>query len=340
MARITITDVARMAGVSKATVSRVMNGNYGYIKDETREKVLDAIQKLEYRPSSVARSLASNRTQTTGILVSDVGNPFYANVIHGVEDVAFEHGYDLFLCNTNYDEERGLAIVQSLIDKRVDGVFIMSSSMSNDWIRELNKNSIPSVILDWQVTMEAPCVAEIQIDYEVGIKQAVEHLIELGHQRFAHISGPLSLETARDRKDAFVYHLAENGIDKDQIVIVEGDLKIEGGRKALPEILASPIKPTAIFTANDMTAMGVIGASRRANIRIPEDISLVGLDDTWLAAQMDPPLTTVALPNYYIGKLAMETLLKILERSKDNSEQIKEVVSTELVIRETTERQE
>jgi len=340
MARITIADVAKMAGVSKATVSRVMNGNYGYIKDDTREKVLDAISKLGYRPSSVARSLTSKRTQTAGILVSDVGNPFYANVIHGVENIAFGHSYNLFLCNINYDEERGMDIVRSLIDKGVDGIFVMSSSVSNEWIRELIKNNVPSVILDWQVTIDDPRVAEIKVDYDAGIKQAVEHLIELGHQRFAHISGPLSLKTARDRKNAFEYHLAENGVDEDQIVIVEGDLKIEGGRKALPEILASPVKPTTIFAANDMMALGVLGASHRANIRIPEDISLVGLDDTWLAAQMDPPLTTVALPNHHIGELAMETLLKIMERSKDDSEQIKEVVSTELIIRETTAKQE
>lgn len=336
MARITIEDVAKLAGVSKATVSRVMNGNYAYIKDETRKNVMDTIEKLGYRPSSVARSLTSKRTQTAGILVSDVGNPFYANVIHGVEDIAFRHGYDLFLCNTNYDEDRGMAIVRSLIDKRVDGVFVMSSAMSNDWIRELIKNHVPAVILDWQVTINDPSVAEIQVDYETGIRQAVDHLVELGHRTFAHISGPLELKTARERRDAFLRRLGEHGIGDSQIVVVEGDLKIDGGRQAFQKIIASSLKPTAIFAANDMMAMGVLAASRKTGFSIPGDISLVGLDDTWLAAQMDPPLTTVALPNYQIGTLAMETLFEILEHSGDVTQQIRKTVTTALVVRETT----
>ena len=212
----------------------------------------------------------------------------------------------------------------------------MSSSMSNEWVRELIKSNVPAVILDWQVTIDDPSVAEIKVNYEIGIKQAVDHLVALGHETFAHISGPLNLKTAQDRRDAFLRNLSGHNIDGSQVVIVEGDLKIEGGRQAFQKIMDSSLNPTAIFAANDMMAMGVLGASRKAGISIPEDISLVGLDDTWLAAQMDPPLTTVALPSYEIGALAMSTLFEILEHSDDIEQQIKKIVSTELVVRETT----
>ena len=148
MSRPTIVDVADIAGVSKATVSRVLSGNAEYMRVETRERVLAAIAELDYRPSSVARSLTSKRTQTAGILVSDIGNPFYPEVIRGVEDVALNNSYNIFLCNTGYDLVRGMTYIRSLIDQQVDGALIMSSTMSDDWVLELAKHNIPNVVLD------------------------------------------------------------------------------------------------------------------------------------------------------------------------------------------------
>ena len=337
MSRTTIADVARVAGVSKATVSRVLSGNYEYMKPDTRNSVQEAIEKLGYRPSSVARSLTSNRTNTAAILVSDVGNPFYADVIHGVEDEAFKGKYDVFLCNTNYDLERGLAFIRSLIDKRVDGVMIMSSSMSDVWLAELSKNNVPAVVLDWEVKAAGANVSTIGVDYSVGIQAAVDHLIALGHRHLAHVSGPLQLQTARDRRNAFLSALAKHGIPVEAAPVIEGDLQIAGGRQAITQIMKMSPRPTAVFTANDMTAIGLIAAARSRGLEVPRDLSVIGLDDIWLAEQSDPPLTTVGLPRYQIGQLAMQMLFDLLDTGKERpSTPVRRQVETSLVVRQTT----
>jgi LacI family transcriptional regulator len=337
MSRTTIADVAKVAGVSKATVSRVLSGNYEYMKPATRKRVESAIEKLGYRPSSVARSLTSNRTHTTALLVSDVGNPFYADVIHGVEDKAFKENYDVFLCNTNYDLERGLAFIRSLIDKRVDGVLIMSSSMSDLWLAELSRSNVPAVVLDWEVKAGGANVSTIGVDYAVGIEAAVDHLVALGHRHFAHVSGPLELQTARDRRNAFWTALAKHGIPVEAAPVIEGTLRIEGGRAAVAQLLRMQPRPTAVFAANDLTALGIIAAARAHGLHVPQDLSVVGLDDVWLAEQTDPPLTTVSLPRYEIGQLAMQLLFDLLDESeKRPSTPVRRQVQTGFVARQST----
>jgi len=337
MPRTTIADVAKVAGVSKATVSRVLNGNYEYMKPRTRIRVEEAIDKLGYRPSNVARSLTSNRTSTVAILVSDVGNPFYADVIHGVEDEAFKKNYDVFLCNTNYDLNRGLAFIRSLIDKRVEGVMIMSSRMSDLWLAELNRNNVPAVVLDWEVKAMGADVSTIGVNYAIGIQAAVDHFIALGHQRFIHVSGPLHLQTARDRRDAFWSALARHGIPVESVPVIEGDLQIEGGRQAIKTIAKLSPQPTAVFAANDLTAMGIIAGARAQGIEVPRDLSVVGLDNIWLAEQADPPLTTVNLPRYEIGQLAIQMLFDLLDSSSERpSTPVRREVTTSLVVRQST----
>ncbi|MBE2223073.1 MAG: LacI family DNA-binding transcriptional regulator [Anaerolineae bacterium] len=337
MSRTTIADVAKVAGVSKATVSRVLSGNYEYMRPNTRTKVENAIEKLGYRPSSVARSLTSNRTNTAAILVSDVGNPFYADVIHGVEDVAFKGHYDVFLCNTNYDLDRGLAFIRSLVDKRVDGVMIMSSSMSDLWLAELSKNNVPAVVLDWEVKAAGANVSTIGFDYSAGIQTAVDHLIALGHQHLVHVSGPLQLQTARDRRNAFWSALAKHGIPIESAPVIEGDLQIAGGRQAIEKIMGLSPRPTAVFTANDMTAIGLIAAARAKGIEVPRDLSVIGLDDIWLAEQLDPPLTTVGIPGYELGQLTMQMLFDLLDASGERpATPVRRQIETSLVVRQST----
>ena len=337
MPKITIADVAKAAGVSKATVSRVLSGNYEYMKPATRSRVEDAIGLLEYRPSSVARSLTSKRTNTAAILVSDVGNPFYADVIHGVENEAFKGNYDVFLCNTNYDVDRGLALIRSLIDKRVDGVMIMSSSMADSWLIELKKNDVPTVVLDWEVKAINANASTIGIDYAGGIRAAIADLIALGHRQIVHVSGPLTLRTAQERRDAFWSALANYGIPIEEAPVIEGDLQIGGGRKALEQILALSPRPTAVFAANDLTAIGIIGAARAHGLRIPEDLSVIGLDDIWLAEQFEPPLSTVALPRYEIGQLAMQMLFDLLDSPEGRpATPVRRQVKTSYTERNTT----
>jgi len=336
----TIADVARLAGVSKSTVSRVLRGETHYIRAETCEKVLSSIAELDYRPSSVARSLVSKRTHTVGLLVSDVGNPFYPEVIHGVEDKAFAHGYQVFLCNTSYDLQRGLTFIRSLVDRQVDGILVMTSSVSDDFVRELVDNRTAGVLLDWKLEQtlgDAGHIGAIQVDFENGIRAAVEHLMALGHRRFAHVSGPLQLHTSCTRRDVFLDALEKHGIDKEQVLVIEGNLRIDGGRRALAEVLAPVQPPTAVFCANDLTAIGLVWAAKEEGLRVPEDVSVVGLDDIQLASEISPALSTVAMPRCKIGHMAMEMLIELLESPEMESKgQLQNQIETRLVIRQSS----
>ncbi len=337
MARTTIADVAKVAGVSKATVSRVLSGNYEYMREDTRLNVEEAIEKLGYRPNKIARSLTSNRTNTAAILISDVGNPFYSDVIHGVEDVAFDGNYDVFLCNTKYDTDRGLTFIRSLIDKRVDGILFMSSSVSDLWLEEMRRNNVPVVVLDWEVNAPGSIVSTIGVDFALGIQEAADHLVSLGHRHVVHVSGPLNLRTARDRRDAFLHGMNKHGISTEGIPVIEGNLQIDGGKRAFEQMMALPQKPTAVFTANDLTALGIIAGARAHGLSVPQDISVIGLDNIWLAEQVDPPLTTVSLPRYEIGQLAMEMLFDLLAPSDDQATKtVHRTVESKLVIRQST----
>ena len=317
--------------------SRVLSGRAEYMRDETRQRVEQAIERLNYRPSSVARSLTSKRTHTAGILISDVGNPFYPEVIHGVEDTAFKDGYDVFLCNTNYDEKRGMAFVRSLIDKRVDGVLIMSSSMSDDWLAELARNNVPAVVLDWEVQDAKGNLSLLRVDYQKGVQEAVDHLVELGHSQFVHVSGPVELPTTHWRQEAFLNALEKHSIPASDVMIIEGNLRIEGGREAMRMIAEKAVGKTAVFSANDLMAMGILAEARALGIKIPDDMSVIGLDDIWLSTQTDPPLTTVALPRYEIGQTAMQLLFELLKNPREKeAEPLFAHVETGLTIREST----
>lgn len=336
MSRVTIADVAREAGVSKATVSRVLSGNYTHMRAATREKVERAIRDLSFRPSSVARSLTSKRTHTVGVIVSDVGNPFYPDVLRGVEDVGLENGYNAFVCSSNYDAQRGLTFIELLLDKAVDGVLIMSSSASPEWIEALAQHDVPVVVLDWDHAQGAR-VSAISVDFVSGESEAAHYLYHLGHRHFAHVSGPLRLQTSRDRRDAFVNALLGLGVPAEQIAVVEGNMLIEGGRQAFRQLLMRAQRPTAVFAANDLMAMGLLAEARAANFEVPRALSVVGLDDIWMASQTDPPLTTVALPRYEIGSLAMNILMQMLQEADSGEPNTQNVsVSTHLIVREST----
>lgn len=340
MRRVNIADVASAAGVSKSTVSRVLTGKTDYMREETRERVEQTIHDLGYRPSSVARSLTSKRTLSVGLLISDVENPFYPEVIHGVEDVALAHGYNVFLCNTNYEMARGMKFVRSLADKQVDGALLMMSSMSDHLVMELANHHIPTVVLDWQLKFVDSKVGTIAVDFDTGIRAAATHLAKLGHRRISHVSGPLNLQTARVRRDIFIEELSAHDINPDQVAVVEGNFRIDGGRKALTQLLSLPKPPTAVFAGNDLTALGILWAARGHGLRIPEDLSVVGFDNIHLAAEVNPPLTTVGLHRHQIGSTAMQMLLDIMsefQQSQSDTVHHKQV-ECQLVIRQSTSR--
>jgi DNA-binding LacI/PurR family transcriptional regulator len=333
MKRVTIKDVALRSGVSKSTVSHVLNQTR-FVEDQTKQKVLQAIRELNYRPSSIARSLVSQRTGTAGLLISDVGNPFYHDVILGVEEVALANGYSIFLCNTGYDLQRGMKYIRSLVDRLVDGIMFMSSNMNIDMIMEVHANSIQSVVLDWGGTNVSEMAATITIDFNIGICEAVRHLIEFGHKRIAFAGGPTNMWTAKIRKQAFLNAIEDCQPIVEGIVLTEGNLRIEGGYQIFEELSRLSPRPTAVIAANDLTALGIMWAARNAGYRLPEELSIVGLDNIDLASRVTPTLTTIALPRYEIGRLAMQNLLTLIHdplQPKNN-----QLVDTHLIVREST----
>lgn len=337
MERVTLADVAKYARVSPSTVSHVIN-NTRFVTEETRQQVLQAISALNYYPNQVARSLIVKRTYTAGLLITDVGNPFYHRIILGVENVALANGYSVFLFNASYDQARSIKYIRSMIERRADGILLMSSRMSEDILDEATRHNIPTVVLDWN-EFEVQKAGAVSFDFDNGIRQAITHLIELGHRRFAHVSGDLELWTARIRRDLFLSILAEHGVDPASVPVIEGNFQIDGGRRALHQLMDAAERPTAIFTINDLTAIGLMIEAKHLGLSVPEDFSVVGVDDIALAAEMTPALTTIAIPGYQVGEQCMTMLLDMLNRAEDDSLEhtdYRRVVKTELIVREST----
>ena len=306
-----IKDVAREAGVSTATVSHVINKTK-YVTDETREKVLRAIERCNYYPNAHARTLASGRSKIIGLLVSDISNPFFPELIKSIEAEAFERGYNVILLNTNYDARRAADYVRRLIEFKVAGVAMMTAESDPALIEELARKSVNVVFFD-SPGVAREHMSNVLIDYAGGIEEAVRHLVSLGHRRIAHIAGSGSLRSGVIRREAFFDSMARH-LPGERALSYEGDFKFEGGRAAAAEIMAAGELPTAVVAANDMMALGAMQELRAAGLSIPRDISVVGFDDIAFAALAEPPLTTVCSPRAEIGRRAVEALMMTIER--------------------------
>jgi LacI family transcriptional regulator len=328
-----IKDVAREAGVSTATVSHVIN-NSRFVTDQTREKVLSAIEKCNYYPNAHARSLASGRSHMLGVLVSDIANPFFPELVKSIESAAFERGYDLILLNTNYDAERTSGYIKRLIQRKVAGVALMTSEMDASLIDELARCHVSVVFLDSGSAGE--CMSNLLVNYESGIDEAIRHLVGLGHRRIAYIGGPSRLRSANKRLEAFRASLARHLPDSASATVYEGDFRLEGGRRAAREMLEAGAMPTAVVVANDMMALGVMQECRVKGLRIPLDLSVIGFDDIAFAELTDPPLTTVCLPRIELGRRAVEALMMTIERA--DRQGVEMHIQTQLVVRGSTAR--
>ncbi|MEZ5426895.1 MAG: LacI family DNA-binding transcriptional regulator [Pyrinomonadaceae bacterium] len=326
-----IKKVAEHAGVSTATVSRLINKT-SYISPGTAKKVWRAIEELGYHPNVNARGLASGKSSLLGLIVSDIVNPFFPDLVKSFDEAALHHGYEIITANTNYDETRTLLRVRRLIERRVDGVAIMTSEMDQALVDELSTRGIPIVFLDTGKVKEN--ISNIRIDYEQGVSQAVNHLLELGHRRIGYISGPLGLKSARIRRSAFLKFLKKKGIIEEKELVTIGDYKISGGKKAMEKLLKLEDRPTAVLTSNDLTAIGAMQALRSHGLHVPEDVSLIGFDDIALAATTDPPLTTVNVSRVKVAECAFESLLELIKHKTQKGREVH--VGTHLVIREST----
>jgi DNA-binding LacI/PurR family transcriptional regulator len=326
-----IKDVAHEAGVSTATVSHVINGTK-YVTDDTRKRVLDAIERCEYYPNAHARSLASGRSNMLGLLISDISNPFFPEVVKSIEAAAFEHGYNVILLNTNYDPERAAEYVRRLSELKMAGVALLTSELDSELFHEITRRQI-SVVFD-STDLAGERMSNICVDYAAGIEEAVRHLVSLGHRRIAHIAGASRIPSGVVRRDAFLDFVARYLPDEPPPAVYEGDFRLDGGRRAASEMLAAPELPTAVVAANDMMALGAMREFRKAGLSIPGDISVVGFDDIAFAALSEPPLTTVCSPRVEIGRRVVEALVSMIERPDHGGVELR--IPTHLITRDST----
>jgi len=300
---LTIRDVAKAAGVSTATVSNVLNKT-GKVGRRTHHIVLSAVKRLGYFPNAHARHLASRDSRTLGIIVSDIVNPFFPEVIKGFETRARQLGYDAILSDTNYDPRRTQEAAERMMEHNVRGVAIMTSEISLRLIHELARRRIAVTFLDL-----APVrghVSKLRIDYFSGIKQIVDHLYQRGHRRIAFVAGRPKLKSNVARLQAYEKCMADLGLEAGPVI--PGDLRYEGGLAAGSAIAKLAPRPTAVMAINDLTAVGVIKGLLKAGVRVPQDVSVTGFDNTRLAEYSNPSITTVDVHRDMLGQMAADAL--------------------------------
>jgi LacI family transcriptional regulator len=307
---VTIRDVSVRAGVSIATVSRVLAG-IGNSKPETTTAVRDAVAELGYRPSGVARSLRMRRTRTLGLIVTDIQNPFFPELVQAADDAARAIGYSILLGSAAYDEHRAKHYMDLMVDRRVDGMIIASSQLTGESLDWLVSAPIPAVAVNAEPG-DLP-VTVITSDNEGGSQQAVEHLVGLGHRRIAYVMGAPYFTAARPRYTGFREACAGAGIAVADAPAFEGEGQYDSGARAAAEILSLGTGVSAIVCYNDLTAIGVLGALRAAGQRVPDDFSVVGFDDIAAASWVTPALTTIAQQKAEMGRLAVGRLASAMD---------------------------
>ena len=298
--------VASRAGVSTATVSRTINQS-ARVNSETAARVHRAIDALNFIPNTNARALGSGRSHLLGLIISDITNPFFPELVKAFEDFAISQGQEVLIGNTNYDPERTVHCVTRMLQRKVDGVAVMTSEMDDHLVDLLKRRQVPVVFLDNGVASSG--VSTVHVNYPAGVEMAVSHLSALGHKRIAFISGPLRLASARLRFRAFVEGGAGDQLKANPSFVQEGNHRHDGGYDAMRRILQSRIRPTAVLASNDLTAIGALGAIAEHGLRVPHDISVIGFDDIQLSGYTSPPLTTIRVPHPEIARITVQALL-------------------------------
>ena len=308
--RVTIRDVALRASVSTATVSRVLAG-IGSPRPVTAAAVKSAADELGYRPSGVARSLRTQRTRTLGLIVTDIANPFFPELVKAADDRARELGYSILLGTAAYDERQTMRYLNLMADHRVDGMIVASSQLSDEGWNWLSASPVPVVVANAEP--HGPSVTVITSDNLGASRVAVEHLVGLGHRRIGYVRGPERFTAAVPRVEGFRSACADAGLDPSETPVIDGEGDVESGDRAAAEMLARHPNVTAISCYNDLTAIGLLRGLREAGRRVPDDISVVGLDDIAAASWTAPSLTTVAQRKAEMGRLAVESIVEALE---------------------------
>jgi DNA-binding LacI/PurR family transcriptional regulator len=326
-----ISQVAKRANVSTATVSRTINAK-GTVSHQTAERVWEAVRALDYHPNSNARALVSGRTNLLGLIISDITNPFFPELVKSFEQVASKHGFEIIVGNTDYDPGRMSHCVRRMLERQVDGVAVFTSEMEKGLISQLEGRRLPIVFLDTGKVRER--ISNIKVNYERGIQEAIQHLFHLRHKRIGFISGPLELRSAQIRRTAFLKWLGQCGLLVDDRLIQSGNHKIDGGESAMERLLTLNKTPTAVLASNDLTAIGALRAIYNARLRVPNDISIVGYDDIDFSQFTQPPLTTVRLSRAELAEKALEALLSAIPEKSGIGREFH--VDTHLIVRGST----
>ncbi len=330
---VSIRDVARRADVSIATVSRAVN-RIPTVDTELAERVWKAVGDLGYLPNTQARALVSGRSRMLGLVVSEITNPFFPELVQGFENLAVGQGYEVMVGSTNYDSARTESLIRRMLQRSVDGIAVMTFGIEENLVQKLVNREFPLVFVD--AGPQLPNLRVLKVDYGEGIRQAVQHLAALGHRVIAFISGPLRLRSAVARRDAFLKSMDELGLIVPAEHIVEGDHTMEGGMGAMERLIALSELPTAVLCSNDMTAIGVLHALFRTDYKVPQDISVVGYDDIHLVQFMLPPLTTVQMSCKELAAAAVEALRAGIEKDHSQATKIEWHIPTRLVVRQST----
>jgi DNA-binding LacI/PurR family transcriptional regulator len=325
----TMDEVAKLAKVSPATVSRVLSKS-PYISAQTVKRVMAAVEKLDYHRNVHARRLAIGRSDLFGLVISEIANPFFSEIIRGFQAAAWDEGFDVLLLNTEYDSARAEALVSKLIENSVRGVAVMTSSMPDSAIATLTEKGIAVVTCN-PVPIDK-LVSTVTVDYDLGLNQAIEHVASLGHKRAAVIAGPQSNRTAATIEHALVEGLRQHGLDPDPIT--HSDYHVDAGASAVQAILSAKDAPTVIFCGSDLIAMGAIIALEEAGIDVPKDVSVVGIDDIPFSFLVRPALTTIRVPREQIGRTSFAALDKLLKLKRQRGAEYS--VPSELVVRRST----
>ncbi len=330
---VTIKDIAREVGVSPSTVSRALSDS-PLISETTRQNVKEVAQRLGYERNELARGLVKGSSGAVGLVVPDITNPFFSDIAQGVGEVAHRFGYGVMLCDTAGEANRESDYIRLLRRKRVDGLILTSATINDPYLKDLAKTRTPFILVSRLCrSVDAPHVV---VDDRVGARLAVEHLINLGHRHIGFIGGPADVQSSRDRMVGYREALQEHGLAEKEKWMGFSDFTQAAGRKAGRQMLSLPERPSAIFAANDMIALGVLEVAEEMGFLIPDDLSLVGYNDISYASLPRIQMTTVAQPTFEMGKIATEWLLSVL--SMEEILPLHRTLEPHLVARSTTAR--
>lgn len=327
---VTIHDVAEEADVSVATVSHVINGTR-YVSPELTEDVEEAMDRLGYQRNSVARSLKTQKTHTIGLIVSDISNPFFSELLRGVEKITTSESYSLIISNTDETLEKEELYLDVLRQKQVDGFIIAPTGKNDEKLKDFMEKDLPFVFVDRKIeNIPAPSVLSDNVS---GAKKAIEHLIEKNHNRIGVVSGLDPVTTTRERIKGYREALDAHGISFDKTLVERGNSQVKGGFEATGQLLNLDNPPTAIFSTNNLMTIGVMQAMKQKGVKCPEEVALVGFDDFQWADTFEPTLTTVAQDPHKIGSEAAKILFSHIESKREDGSEVR--VPTNLIIRES-----